>query len=1205
MNKKNTILKSLLSGTVLLSLLSTNPSRALANETSYNITSEIAKSEQSIQNLQLEMPSKEEEMIVLTGRYLPETEIDIKIGELDQFLVETDQHGLFELELKSVNLNNQTIQIIRNEKEELFLGTIITNDTKDLSFENDEELKSENADVNQVLEQTVEEPLEKTVDSNNLGLDDSERTDMVTFANFRSTSDQVKGTKYHFVQKNETLKSIAEEYKTTVAKIQEWNNISNPNQIKVGDLFSVNGLNVYSEINNENKSFANNQAFIDYIAPLAEEIAEEYGLYTSVMIAQAIHESAWGKSNLARLGNNLFGVKGSYDNNSVVMLTWEEKEDGSIIWIQDAFRFYPTYYESIIDNAEKLRYGVSWDSNYYRGSWIENTASHFDVTEWLTGRYATDSAYATKINRTIANYNLTKYDKHINITNPVTSQRRINRQVEVTGSNNNIYSQPKGTASDQLIGTTSNYKNKMVEVYQEKVNNLGTWWLIGQNGKEIGWVNRTTLSNNVYYTVTNTKSVKYSGTITKSLPINNLPAGTLGAKKSADVNQYINVPVNITQEKTTDIGTYALVSVNNQELGWIDKTAILLNTEVKSTSDKNYAAIVKQPWSINTEPFGTNGYKFIKDATDLIGKTVEVSQEKVTERSTYALLTYQGEELGWIDKGALEEIKVLNTKNVGYIAEVTRPWSINSQPWGVDGFKEVGNGASYLGQTFNVVQEKTTSRSTYLLLQKDGKNLGWVDQGAVKSAKDIKASRTVRYIANIVKPWSINSQPWGTKGFKTNYSSAQKFLGETVEVREEQLTARSTYALLTLNGKDLGWMDVTGIQKLTVTSTKNVNYEAEIALPWSINSLPWGVEGFKENYSSAQQFKGEIVRIKQEKTTPRSTYALVTYNGDDLGWIDKGALNLYPILSSKNTSYKAKVTKPWSINSQPWGTNGYRTVINNTSYVGKTIDIVQEKVTPRSTYGLINVNGKNIGWIDMTGVEKLRVISSKSTNYAAKVTKPWTINSQPWGTEGSVQVLDGQKVLGDTFIVTQEKTTPRSTYLLLTQEGKELGWIDVTGVEKQVVKKTNDVYYTAKVTKPWSINTEPWGTEGFKAIPNESDYIGGVYDIIQEKVTSRGTYGLLSKTGQPIGWIDLTGIEKVNTVKSMRKTSYTATLINPWSINTEPWGLVGSEVVHATSNQFVGKKLTVISEKVTQRSTYALIVIDSKIVGWIDKTALK
>lgn len=152
----------------------------------------------------------------------------------------------------------------------------------------------------------------------------------------------------------------------------------------------------------------------------------------------------------------------------------------------------------------------------------------------------------------------------------------------------------------------------------------------------------------------------------------------------------------------------------------------------------------------------------------------------------------------------------------------------------------------------------------------------------------------------------------------------------------------------------------------------------------------------------------------------------------------------------------------------------------------------------------------------MTGVEKLRVISSKSTNYAAKVTKPWTINSQPWGTEGSVQVLDGQKVLGDTFIVTQEKTTPRSTYLLLTQEGKELGWIDVTGVEKQVVKKTNDVYYTAKVTKPWSINTEPWGTEGFKAIPNESDYIGGVYDIIQEKVTSRGTYGLLSKQGSQL-----------------------------------------------------------------------------------------
>lgn len=50
-------------------------------------------------------------------------------------------------------------------------------------------------------------------------------------------------------------------------------------------------------------------AFIEKIAPLARTSQEKYGVPASVTIAQAILESAWGKSVLTCSANNYFGIK--------------------------------------------------------------------------------------------------------------------------------------------------------------------------------------------------------------------------------------------------------------------------------------------------------------------------------------------------------------------------------------------------------------------------------------------------------------------------------------------------------------------------------------------------------------------------------------------------------------------------------------------------------------------------------------------------------------------------------------------------------------------------------------------------------------------------------------------------------------------------------------------------------------------------------
>ncbi|TLQ40229.1 LysM peptidoglycan-binding domain-containing protein [Ruoffia tabacinasalis] len=154
--------------------------------------------------------------------------------------------------------------------------------------------------------------------------------------------------------------------------------------------------------------------FLGLITDYAKQIAAENDLYASVMIAQAALESGWGNSTLSKAPNyNLFGIKGEYNGNSVVKDTLEDDGSGEYYQIQDAFRRYDNYGESLTDYASLLTGDNdvnNWRYNFYSGARYSNTNSYQDATTHLTGRYATDTRYGDKLNRIIAENNLTQYD---------------------------------------------------------------------------------------------------------------------------------------------------------------------------------------------------------------------------------------------------------------------------------------------------------------------------------------------------------------------------------------------------------------------------------------------------------------------------------------------------------------------------------------------------------------------------------------------------------------------------------------------------------------------------------------------------------------------------------------------------------------------------------------------------------------------------
>lgn len=142
------------------------------------------------------------------------------------------------------------------------------------------------------------------------------------------------------------------------------------------------------------------------IGESARQIGQDYNLYASVMIAQAILESNNGQSALSQAPYyNYFGIKGDYYGNSVTMPTWEDDGTGTTFEIDQAFRSYGTVSGSLYDYAALL------STDTYAGAWKSNTNSYADATAALTGLYATDTLYATKLNSIIETYGLTTYDQ--------------------------------------------------------------------------------------------------------------------------------------------------------------------------------------------------------------------------------------------------------------------------------------------------------------------------------------------------------------------------------------------------------------------------------------------------------------------------------------------------------------------------------------------------------------------------------------------------------------------------------------------------------------------------------------------------------------------------------------------------------------------------------------------------------------------------
>ena len=303
----------------------------------------------------------------------------------------------------------------------------------------------------------------------------------------------------------------------------------------------------------ENSSYPENvQSFLNTIGPVAQQVAQENGIYASVMIAQAALESGWGNSALSTEGHNLFGVKWNGTGNYVTMPT-QEYYGGQWHTINAKFQSYNSYYDSLTSYAQLIKNNFP---NSTRANAATPQIAAANLKNGIYGSYATDPNYANSLDRMISDYGLTRYDVYTGTSSTNQNQQNSNaanssqHESQISaGNGNQIPDTYTVKAGDSLWGISQTYGTTVNNLKQ--INNLSSNVIyVGQVLKLKQQSNST--SNQTTQSTADTYTVQSGDTLwgianTQDTTVNNL-------KQINDLTSdtiYVGQVLKLTQQSTT------------------------------------------------------------------------------------------------------------------------------------------------------------------------------------------------------------------------------------------------------------------------------------------------------------------------------------------------------------------------------------------------------------------------------------------------------------------------------------------------------------------------------------------------------------------------------------------------------------------------------------------------------------------------------
>lgn len=178
---------------------------------------------------------------------------------------------------------------------------------------------------------------------------------------------------------------------------------------------SARGMKTYSLLG------LSEEKIIEKMGPLFTADQKKTGVLASVSLAQFILESWYGRSELALMSNNCFGMKDNLSGNTwkgsawdgvsvYVKSTQEEDDNGRHYTYRAAFRKYECIEDSIADHSAYLL-GAKNEYGKKRYAGLKGCRNYKKAIAIIkAGGYATDSEYVSSIINIIERWNLTRFD---------------------------------------------------------------------------------------------------------------------------------------------------------------------------------------------------------------------------------------------------------------------------------------------------------------------------------------------------------------------------------------------------------------------------------------------------------------------------------------------------------------------------------------------------------------------------------------------------------------------------------------------------------------------------------------------------------------------------------------------------------------------------------------------------------------------------
>lgn len=567
--------------------------------------------------------------------------------------------------------------------------------------------------------------------------------------------------------------------------------------------------------------FSNNDQFLMDIKPGALASWQK-GVLPSVTAAQAIVESGWGTSQLAIQANNLFGIKGVYNGQSIWMNTREVINGQSVVQYAQ-FRKYPNRSDSIVDHADFL----NQNSRYRNLLGVRDYRTFASLLQ--QDGYATDPNYTNALISVIQSNNLQEWDTEA--FSGVVKNVSYAMQINQTNRHDGLYSSIPATGiGSQFVGAgyAASFHQQVVAVSKEVVLNGVTWVNFTMGGKSC-WMDKNGLRAGNFGIV---KDVNYAMQINQSSRHDGLysqvPAAGIGTQfvGSGYAASFDHQVVAISKETVINNTTWVYITIGDKSY-WMDKNGLIAG-QFGIVKNVNYAMQINQSnrhdGLYRSVPAAGSGSQFVgadEYAQTFDQQVVAITKEAVIGDTTWVYFTINGKAY-WMDqKGLVGGFGIV--KNVNYAMKIDQTSRhdglYTSVPAPGIGSQFVGAAAAQTldQQVIAVTKEVVINGVTWAYFTTNADKSYWIDKKGLVGGYGIvqnvnykmqinQANRHDGLYSSVPAP-GIGSQFVGAGEY------ASSFDRQVVTVSKEVVIQNVTWVYINVAGKTY-WMDKSGLQSI-------------------------------------------------------------------------------------------------------------------------------------------------------------------------------------------------------------------------------------------------------------------------------------------------------------------------------------------------------------------------------------------------------